>query len=190
MNRDIELADETGDIRYVVVALRKRDGKVLWQREAHRAPPAGGRHRKNTYASETPATDGERIYASFGGNVGVFCYSWDGTLLWQHTWPPQPIYLDFGTASSPVVHGGRVYQLHDNDGESFLAALDAKTGKEVWKVARKDPGGRMASGWATPLVWSRILETKQRRQRRQRTISVPRGLARQALRWSVLPPAA
>ncbi len=153
VNRDIELTGESGDIRYVVLALRKSDGKVLWQREAHRGPPPGGRHRKNTYASETPATDGERIYASFGGNVGVFCYTMDGTLLWQHTWPPQPIYLDFGTASSPVVHDGRLYQLHDNDGASFLAALDAKTGRELWSVKRTDLASRMASGWATPFVW-------------------------------------
>jgi len=71
---------------------------VVWQREAHRGKPSGGRHRKNTYASETPATDGERVYASFGGNVGLFCYSREGTLVWKQTWPPQPIYLDFGTA--------------------------------------------------------------------------------------------
>jgi outer membrane protein assembly factor BamB len=153
VNRDIELTTETGEIRYVVLALRKSDGNVLWQREAHRGLPPGGRHRKNTYASETPATDGERLYASFGGNVGVFCYSLDGKPLWQHTWPPQPIYLDFGTASSPIVHQGRVYQLHDNDGESFLAALDAKTGKELWTVKRKDLASRLASGWATPFVW-------------------------------------
>jgi outer membrane protein assembly factor BamB len=113
----------------------------------------GGRHRKNTYASETPATDGERVYASFGGNVGVFCYRLDGTLLWKQTWKPQPIYLDFGTASSPVVHEGRVYQLHDNDGESFFAALDAKTGREIWHVTRTDLDKFRSSGWATPFIW-------------------------------------
>ena len=154
VNRDIELASESGEIRYVVAALDAKTGKVLWEREAHKGPPPGGRHRKNTYASETPATDGERLYASFGGNVGVFCYSMDGELLWKRTWPPQPIYLDFGTASSPVVHAGRVYQLHDNDGESFFAALDAKTGRDIWSVKRKDLDSRLASGWATPLVWT------------------------------------
>jgi outer membrane protein assembly factor BamB len=154
VNRDIELASESGSISYLVLALDATTGKVLWQREARRAPPPGGRHRKNTYASETPATDGARVYASFGGNVGVYCYTLDGTLVWTHTWPPQPIYLDFGTASSPVVHDGRVYQLHDNDGESFLFALDAKTGREIWRAPRKDLASRLASGWATPLVWS------------------------------------
>jgi outer membrane protein assembly factor BamB len=153
INRDIEQTAETGDIRYMVYALDAATGKVAWEREAHRGKPFGGRHRKNTYASETPVTDGERLYVSFGGNVGLFAYSLDGALQWRHTWPPQPIYLDFGTASSPVVHQGRVYQLHDNDGESFLAALEAKTGKELWSVKRSGLGGPMKSGWATPFIW-------------------------------------
>jgi outer membrane protein assembly factor BamB len=158
--RDIELTSESGDVRYMVFALDARTGRVIWEREAHRGKPFGGRHRKNTYASETPVTDGERLYASFGGNVGVFCYSIDGKLLWKHSWPPQPIYLDFGTASSPVVHGGRVYQLHDNDGRSFLAALDARTGNELWNVQRNDTPRMMNSGWATPLVWQNSRRTE------------------------------
>ena len=154
VGRDIELTNETGDVSYIVLALDAGTGRVLWQQEAWRGKPFGGRHRKNTYASETPVTDGERVYASFGGNIGVFCYSADGTRLWTHKWAPQPIYLDFGTASSPVLHDGRVYQLHDNDGDSFLAALDARTGNEIWKVKRTDLAGRSSSGWATPLIWN------------------------------------
>ena len=166
--RDIELASESEEVSYEVVALDARSGKLLWRREAHRGKPSGGRHRKNTYASETPATDGERVYASFGGNVGLFCYSREGALLWKQLWAPQPIYLDFGTASSPVVHGGRVYQLHDNEGESFLVALAAATGEVAWKVARTANEGRLKSGWATPFVW----------QSGQRTeiVTVGRGL--------------
>ncbi len=153
--RDIELSDEAEDVRYVVYALDAKTGTIAWQRDAHKGKPVGGRHRKNTYASETPATDGERVYASFGGNVGVFAYAiGSGELVWKKTWPPQPIYLDFGTASSPVVHGGRVYQLHDNEGESFLTALDAQTGKDVWSVNRSAFEGRSKSGWATPFIWT------------------------------------
>ncbi|MBP6703157.1 MAG: PQQ-binding-like beta-propeller repeat protein [Vicinamibacteria bacterium] len=151
--RDIELTKEAEEVSYRVFAIDAKTGKVKWQNEAHKGLPPGGRHRKNTYASETPATDGERIYASFGGNVGLFCYSLDGKLLWKKTWPPQPIYLDFGTASSPVVHGGRVYQMHDNEGESFLVALDAKTGDEIWKTSRSGFKARSQSGWATPFIW-------------------------------------
>src|SRR3954454_70353 len=158
--RDIELASESGTISYVVAALDAKTGKLAWQREAHRGPPPGGRHRKNTYASETPVTDGERLYASFGGNVGVYAFVLDGTPVWSRAWAPQPIYLDFGTASSPVVHEGRLYQLHDNDGESFLAALDARTGKEIWNVKRADLASRLASGWATPLIWTHASTTE------------------------------
>ena len=160
VSRDIELAGETADVKYMVLALDAATGKVVWSQEAHRGLPFGGRHRKNTYASETPATDGERVYASFGGNVGVFCFTLDGRLLWKRSWPPQKIYLDFGTASSPVVHKGRVYVLHDNDGQSFFAALDAKTGDEIWTVKRTDLASRMASGWSTPLVWENSLRTE------------------------------
>ena len=152
-NRDIELSDEATEVRYVVYALDAASGKVVWQQEAHKGKPVGGRHRKNTYASETPVTDGERVYASFGGNVGLFAYTLSGDLVWKKTWPPQPIYLDFGTASSPIVHNGRVYQLFDNEGESFLTALDAKTGKDVWTAARAGFPGRAQSGWATPFIW-------------------------------------
>lgn len=160
VGRDIELTTEAGEISYRVLALDATSGKVLWSQEAHRGQPPGGRHRKNTYASETPATDGDRIYASFGGNIGIFCFDLDGRRQWTHTWPPQPIYLDFGTASSPVVHEGRVYVLHDTDGDSFLAALDAKTGKEVWRTKRTDLASRLASGWATPFVWRHPARTE------------------------------
>jgi outer membrane protein assembly factor BamB len=158
--RDIELTSESGEISYVVLALDARTGKVVWQQEAHKGAPSGGRHRKNTFASETPATDGERLYASFGGNVGVFCYTLDGRLLWQRTWAPQRIYLDFGTASSPVVHRGQVYQLHDNEGSSFLVALDARTGRELWRATRTEIAGRQGSGWATPFVWDNSVRTE------------------------------
>jgi outer membrane protein assembly factor BamB len=158
--RDIELTSESGDVRYMILALDAKTGKIAWQQEAHRGQPFGGRHRKNTFASETPVTDGERVYASFGGNVGVFCYSFDGKLLWKRSWAPQPMYLDFGTASSPVVFQGRLYQLHDNDGESFLAALDARTGRELWHVKRTDLSGALGSGWATPFVWQNGVRTE------------------------------
>ena len=152
-SRDIELSDEATEVRYVVYALDAASGKVVWQQEAHKGKPVGGRHRKNTYASETPVTDGERVYVSFGGNVGLFAYTLSGDLVWKKTWPPQPIYLDFGTASSPIVHNDRVYLLFDNEGESFLTALDAKTGKDVWTTARAGFPGRLQSGWATPFIW-------------------------------------
>ena len=121
----------------MVYALDASSGKIKWEREAIKTKPFGGRHRKNTYASETPFTDGERLYVSFGQNVGLFVYSLDGTLLWKKQWEPKPIYLDFGTGSSPTVHDGRIYLLQDNEAEPSIAALDAKTGEELWRTARR-----------------------------------------------------
>jgi outer membrane protein assembly factor BamB len=150
--RDNETPDESDDIRYMVYAIDAATGRIKWEREAHRGKPSGGRHRKNTYASETPFTDGERLYVSFGQNVGLFCYTLDGALLWKQQWPPQPIYLDFGTASSPVVHQGRVYLLHDSEADSYITALDARSGHELWRTARPATG-LPRSSWTTPFVW-------------------------------------
>ncbi len=159
VSRDIELASEAKQISYVVLALDAKTGEILWEKQAHRGPPFGGRHRKNTYASETPTTDGERVYAYFG-NVGLFCYSMDGELLWEKRFEPHPIYLDFGTASSPVLHEGLVYVQHDNQDASFLAAVDKKTGAEVFRVAREGGHRMQQSGWASPFIWRNANRTE------------------------------
>ncbi len=160
-DRDNEVPEESDAIRYMVLAYDAKTGALKWEREAFRGLPVGGRHRKNTYASETPFTDGERIYAYFGLNVGLFCYGLDGTLLWKRQWPPQPIYLDFGTGSSPIVHEGRVYLLQDSEGDSFLTALDARTGADVWRVPRTERGAfNRTSSWSTPLVWTNSVRTE------------------------------
>jgi outer membrane protein assembly factor BamB len=157
--RDNEMPGEASELSYRLYALDAKTGKVKWEREAVKAIPGGGRHRKNTYASETPFTDGERIYASFGQNVGLFVFTMDGTPLWKKQWPPQPIYLDFGTASSPVVHDGRVYLLHDNEQQSYITALDAKTGDEIWRTERPAVGAPKSS-WMTPFVWQHPQRTE------------------------------
>jgi outer membrane protein assembly factor BamB len=166
--RDLESPQEAGDLRFMTYSFDVKSGRLRWEREAHHGPPVGGRHRKNTYASETPATDGEQIYALFG-NIGLFCYAMDGTPRWTHRIDPQPRYLDFGTAASPVVHDGRVYFQDDNEVSSYLAALDAKTGALLWKTPRTAGGGRPLSGWSTPYVWVN--------SRRTEIVTIGRGLA-------------
>ena len=155
VGRDIELTSESGAISYQVLAIdaKTRQGACGRGRRTA-ASRAGGRHRKNTYASETPVSDGERLYASFGGNVGLFCYTFDGELLWQRRWEPQPIYLDFGTASSPVVHDGRVYQLHDNDGDVVPHRARREDRQRSCGRSRAPMPRAMKSGWATPFVWT------------------------------------
>ena len=157
--RDNEVPEESDELRDMLFALDARTGKVKWERVAVKMLPFGGRHRKNTYASETPFTDGERIYASFGQNVGLYVYSMTGDLLWKKQWTQQPIYLDFGTASSPVVHDGRVYVVNDNEKSSYITALDAKTGAEIWTTPRPG-GGQMNSSWMTPFVWAHPQRTE------------------------------
>jgi outer membrane protein assembly factor BamB len=158
ISRDIELTSESGEIRYMVYAFDANTGRVKWEREAHKGAPFGGRHRKNTFASETPATDGDRLYVYFG-NVGLFAYSLDGKLLWSTRFDPQPMYLDFGTAASPVVLDGRVFVVHDNEGKSFVAAVDARTGTHLWR-AERDIKAPQGSGWSSPFIWKHQQRTE------------------------------
>jgi outer membrane protein assembly factor BamB len=167
--RDLESTEESGEIRYMVYAFDAATGRVRWEREAHKGAPFGGRHRKNTFASETPATDGERLYVYFG-NVGLFCYALDGKPIWTAKFDPQPMYLNFGTASSPVVHDGKVFIVHDNDGISFVAAVDARTGKILWRLAGDSAVAR-GSGWSTPFVWKRADRTELVVIRRQHAVA-------------------
>jgi outer membrane protein assembly factor BamB len=158
--RDNEVSEEVSDdVRYMVYAIDVDSGKPLWEALAHKGKPFGGRHRKNTYASETLATDGERVYAYFG-NVGVFAYSLAGEPLWTVRLEPKRTYLDFGTASSPVVHDGRVYVLNDNEEGSYLLALDAATGRELWRAARDFGATLTRTTFTTPFVWRNRMRTE------------------------------
>lgn len=157
--RDNESPEESDAISYRVYAIDAATGTLKWEREAVNMRPFGGRHRKNTYASETPFTDGERLYVSFGQNVGLFVFALDGTPLWQKTWEPQPIYLDFGTASSPTVYDGKVILLQDNESASYILALDAKTGNELWRTERPR-ADFLNSAWNTPFIWKNEKRTE------------------------------
>jgi len=134
--------------RWMVYCLDLNSGKIVWEREVHRGIPEHGHHLKNTLASETPVTDGERVYAYFG-NVGLFCFDFAGKLLWSKRWESAPTRFGWGTAASPVLHGDRIYVVNDNDKHSFLVALNKKTGEQIWRVDRDEK-----SNWATPFVWA------------------------------------
>ena len=138
-----------------VVCLNLDTGKVYWEKLARKGKPQGPIHIKNSYASETPITDGERVYAYFG-NHGLYCYSVDGKQLWKKEWPAYKTRYGWGLAASPVLHKGRLYIVNDNEQKSFLVALDAKTGKEVWRVDRYGE----KSNWSTPYIWENKLRTE------------------------------
>ena len=133
--------------RWLVLRYELKSGRELWRQEVHHAAPRNPLHVKNTYASETPVTDGERVYAYFG-NVGLFCFDLAGRPLWSTNWPAVKTRYGWGSAASPVLHGGRLFVVNDNDEKSFLHAFDAKTGRSLWRVERDEK-----SNWATPYVW-------------------------------------
>ncbi|MCC6367036.1 MAG: PQQ-binding-like beta-propeller repeat protein [Bryobacterales bacterium] len=140
--------------RWMIYALDFDSGKVVWEREAHKAVPQFSRHLKNSYASETPVTDGERLYVYFG-NVGVFAFDRNGKLAWERRFEPVKMRYGWGTAASPVLYEGRLYVVNDNEDKSVLMALDKKTGKTIWQVDRDEK-----SNWATPYIWRNAKRTE------------------------------
>ncbi|MEM1248446.1 MAG: PQQ-binding-like beta-propeller repeat protein [Acidobacteriota bacterium] len=139
---------------WMVYALDRATGETLWEREVHAGAPDRNRHLKNTYASETPVTDGERIYAYFG-NQGIYALTMEGEPVWSLQIEPSPTRFGWGTAASPVLHDGRLFVVNDNEEQSYFQALDAATGEEFWRV-RRDEG----SNWATPFVWQNEMRTE------------------------------
>jgi len=140
--------------RWMVYCIDFDSGKILWEKLAHQAVPEHSLHIKNTYASETPVTDGQRMYAYFG-NIGLYCYDFDGKELWSKPFETFKIRYNWGTAASPVLYKDRLYIVNDNDEQSFLVAFDTKTGEQVWRVERDEK-----SNWATPYIWENNIRTE------------------------------
>ena len=131
--------------KLVTLALDRATGKMLWSSPA----PAGKletTHRISNPAAPTACTDGEHVIVYFG-SYGLLAYDFAGKELWRHPLPV-PV-VEFGAGSSPVLVGDHVIQLCDSDVNSFLVAVDKRTGREAWRTAR--PGHRR--GFATPFVW-------------------------------------
>jgi len=140
--------------RWMVYCIDMGSGKILWEQVAHKAVPKHPLHIKNTYASETPVTDGQRVYACFG-NVGVFCYDVNGQPLWSKEFATVKTSNNWGTAASPVLYEDKLFIQNDNDEQSFLVAMDKKTGEQIWRVQRDEK-----SNWATPYLWTNELRTE------------------------------
>jgi outer membrane protein assembly factor BamB len=140
--------------QWEVLCLDRGTGSTLWKQTSLEAKPRTATHGSNTYASETPVTDGERVYAYFGMH-GLFCYDMTGKLLWQKDLGSYPMVMGWGTSSSPALDEERVYVQCDNEEKSFLVTLDKRTGDERWRVERNDH-----SSWSTPLVWRNKLRTE------------------------------
>jgi outer membrane protein assembly factor BamB len=140
--------------QWKVLCLDLATGAVRWERQVHEGQPQSSIHIKSSFASETAVTDGERVYFCFG-NVGIFCFDFAGSEVWRHELPALPMRFGWGTAASPALHDGRLYYCGDNEQQSYLLALDAATGKQLWRTEREDK-----SNWSTPFVWQHQQRTE------------------------------
>jgi outer membrane protein assembly factor BamB len=159
--RDIELPNEV-KLHYILYCLNLKSGKVEWQKEFFTGQPPGGRHRKNSFVSESPVTDGKFVYV-YVGNMGLWAFDLKGNVAWKTPLEANPIYLDFGTGSSPALAGDLLVIVNDNEKQQYIAAFDKRTGKQIWRTNR-DLGGQgppvQRSGWSTPFVWRHALRTE------------------------------
>jgi outer membrane protein assembly factor BamB len=137
-----------------VRAFDLQTGKEQWRREVFKGKPKTSIHIKNTYASETPASDGKVIVASFG-SLGVVGLDMAGKQLWKFDVGPLKTTMGWGTGSSPIIHDGVVYLQVDSQEKSFIAALDVYTGDVKWKTPRQEK-----TSWSTPVVWKNSQRTE------------------------------
>ena len=133
--------------RWQVVCIDANTGNQIWRQTAHQGRPSMGRHSSNTYATETPITDGRRVYAYFG-MTGLYCFDLDGNPLWEKDLGSFEMRAGWGTSSSPVLFVDKLFLQVDNEQQSFVVAIDAKTGGEIWRVARNEK-----SQYSTPIIW-------------------------------------
>jgi len=148
----IAMANDTGEQEWRLYALDRATGRVVWQQTAKKAKPRSNHHRKSSHATATPATDGTFVVALMGSE-GLYCYDMDGRLAWKKDLGLMDLGLvgntsvQWGPASSPVIAGDRVMVQNDEQENSYLAAFDLATGKQVWRDSHDE-----LPSWATPLV--------------------------------------
>ncbi len=140
--------------RWEVTCIDLKTGGELWKQVAYHGTPRIKKHPMNTYANETPVTDGKRVIACFG-MTGVFCYDMNGRLMWQKDLGAFPTQRDWGTGSSPVLYNDVLYLKVDNDSASFMVALDTASGEEKWRVEREEK-----TTYSTPVIWKNKFRTE------------------------------
>jgi len=147
---DIDEVGDRSEHEFRLYCFDKASGELLWERLAYRGVPKTERHTKSSHANPTPATDGKYIVAFFGSE-GLFCYDFQGKLIWKKDFgkmnagPYSDPDVEWGFASSPIIHENRVIVQCDFLGDAFIASLDLETGDEIWRTPRDE-----ISTWTTP----------------------------------------
>ncbi len=132
--------------KFDILAIDRRDGDILWQRTAREELPHSGTHAEGSWASNSPVTDGEHIYAYFG-SYGLYCFDMAGNFVWEKALGYMATKMSFGEGSTPALYGNSIVVNWDQEGQSFIAAFDKKTGDELWKIDRDE-----TTSWATPII--------------------------------------
>jgi outer membrane protein assembly factor BamB len=145
-----ERKPDAAEISWKVLCYDRDTGKQIWEQTAVRTRPVNARHTKNSYASQSPVTDGSYVVAFFG-DQGMFCYDFTGKLQWSKDLGKFTMRNNWGMGSSPVLFRDLVIQTCDQEpGGSFIIALNKKTGNTVWKTERDE-----ASSWSTPYLYEK-----------------------------------
>ena len=132
--------------QFAVIALDRGSGEVLWQKTAREEVPHEGHHPSHGFASASPVTDGEHLYAHFGSR-GLYCYDLEGNLKWEKDLGRMQSRNGFGEGASPALAGDHLFINWDNESQSYIIALDKHTGDEVWRVERDE-----RTSWSTPTI--------------------------------------
>ena len=132
--------------RFVVMAINRRDGEIVWERTLREALPTFGGHVTASLASNSSVTDGEYLFAFFG-SFGLYGMSLEGALLWERDLGRTQMMHGHGEGSSPALHAETLVVNWDHEGQSYLFAFDKRTGTERWKVSRD-----AVSSWSTPII--------------------------------------
>ncbi len=132
--------------QFTVFAVSRKDGKTLWQRVVKEEVPHEGGHPTNSFASGSAITDGDMIYAHFGSH-GFYALDMKGNVKWSADFGKMTTRNGFGEGATPALYGDTVVVLWDHEGDDFVAALNKKTGKELWRTPRRE-----ATTWTTPLI--------------------------------------
>lgn len=135
-------------LKFQVICLNLIDGTELWTKTYDEKMPEYGIHPSNSFATETPASDGENLYVYFASIGLVLGLDGDGNELWRKEVGAYETGNGFGTGSSMALHENHVFVQCDNDEKSFVVAFDKTNGNEVWRKERKG-----TTSWATPLIW-------------------------------------
>jgi len=136
----------TTPFQFTVIAIDRVTGNVVWQKMLREELPHEGHHPDGSFASGSPATDGEHVFAYYGSR-GLYCLDLKGNVKWQKDLGKMRSANGFGEGSSPALRGNTLVVNWDHEDEDFIAAFDKVTGKELWKQKRDEP-----TTWGTPLI--------------------------------------